>query len=192
MHKPLLFVHLYSQRCLSSFESIAIYKIKMNLIQFIPQPSFRHCNWFYTSSLWISEQHPSLRAGQTQRLQEECATSEATCAQYLFSTSISTVASGRDSRFLFLIKLQPTHLSGSAGKYCGMWYEPQLFFSWNRAYSLVSFIVKLMHWAIPKGCFTFSLSSCRMSLSLNKAPGAKWEKWKNLLSLNLGLARFSV
>lgn len=38
-HKAQLFAHLV-QRYLSSFENVAIYKIKINLIPFIPQPAF--------------------------------------------------------------------------------------------------------------------------------------------------------
>lgn len=127
--KARLFAHLV-QRCLSSFESMAIYKIKMNLILFIPPACIPDtCNWCSTSSLWISEQHPSLKAGQTQTLWN-CRRNISPLKPVL-STGISTVASGSDSRFLFLTKLQPTHLSGLVGKYCGMWHGPQSFFSGN-------------------------------------------------------------
>lgn len=39
IHKPQLSVHLLKV-CLSSLKSIAIYKTKMNLIQFIPRSAF--------------------------------------------------------------------------------------------------------------------------------------------------------
>lgn len=132
-----------SYQLLSPFENIAIYKIKANWIQFIFWPAFLttviRVLYLKNVDQWpafLLEISPNV---DPPRPEEECAilyNSSSLSSHLCWIPGLHQYqpsASGSDSRFLFHIKLQPTHLAGLAVKCFGMLYGHQLFFSWNRA-----------------------------------------------------------